>query len=723
MEPKPETQPGRSKSERTVVRARFRRQQNLLSATAGTVYERRENITAFAGRIHLLVKMFAEDSLAPTHTPTDLFSPVNGCRLVAPMKNGYLVESATSSLPLLASSIRNPTSVAVMSDISRVESFHELTDEDRLRDHDINELWEAALKTEAGREFVVWFAPFQSLDAQSALLQEVERLAQTRVLLPVPGETQNGTSGLRAVVVPPQSSIGFAIARYRTSGLGRASVQVPNVAALRDLVASGVSHRIDPVREIRVAAPGEGRQPQPPLSITDAPIVGVIDGGLHALSYKDAEAWRAAPLVSDGNADRVHGNAISSLVVQGHAWNSNRQLPPLDCKIGTVQAVPREGTQTFSDRELLDYLAAVMRAHPETRVWNISANQDAVNDDQVSHLGFALNELSRAANVLPVISLGNRKRGQPLCAAPPADCEAGIAVGGRLANASGKPAAACNVCLVGPGPEGMLKPDLSWFSELRFIGGVTGRGSSYATALVSSLAAHTFANLKEPTPDLVKALLINASERYEHDHALGWGTPFQGHLPWACNPGTVTLAWKAMLQPGANYYWNEIPIPPELIRDGKLCGRATLTAILKPLTSPHGGANYFASRLQTSLRYKWKGDWKPLLGTMAESTLEEEDARSELKKWQPVRRHCKDFTRGRLFAGAHFQLYARVYTRDLYQFNIRHHSQTGEHEVAFVLTFEDVDQRPSIYDSTVRALGNHVESAVLNQNIEINSRR
>jgi hypothetical protein len=83
-----------------------------------------------------------------------------------------------------------------------------------------------------------------------------------------------------------------------------------------------------------------------------------------------------------------------------------------------------------------------------------------------------------------------------------------------------------------------------------------------------------------------------------------------------------------------------------LIRDGKLYGHANLTAVLRPLVSPLAGANYFASRLQTSLTYPTGGDnWKPLLGTMLESTLEEGDARKELKKWQPVRRHYRDFTK------------------------------------------------------------------------------
>ena len=46
----------------------------------------------------------------------------------------------------------------------------------------------------------------------------------------------------------------------------------------------------------------------------------------------------------------------------------------------------------------------------------------------------------------------------------------------------------------------MLKPDVSWFSKLRMLGGVTGTGSSYATPLVSSLAAHTFDALRVRRP-------------------------------------------------------------------------------------------------------------------------------------------------------------------------------------------------------------------------------
>ncbi|MDI1266282.1 MAG: S8 family peptidase [bacterium] len=729
MDGRPEPQTGGGKGRASVVVERLAEQQRVLSAAARNLYRDRERLPTYGGRTHLLVRMFAEDSLAPSHTPDDLFSNVTGCQLVAPYRHGYVVEAEIAVLPRLTAAIENPVSFAVQSDISRVSTVAAFSTADRLRHHSAEQLWNAAPADDDGRLFVVWLAPFHNREAQEDVLREVEALSN-RVILPTFTVIQLASRGAPAPPAGPltaqrQSSIARAMRMYRNTGVGRAAVRVPTLEALNQLIASGVSHRIDPVRPIRVAAPGEGTEPPPPAAPADAPIVGVVDGGLHATSYSASEAWRAPPLVSNAQADRRHGNAITSLVVQGHAWNTNRLLPALTCRIGTVQAVPHAtANRRFDERELIDYLAAVVRAHPETHVWNISANQEGpqFDPDEISVLGHEITELARAANILPVVSVGNVRNGTRARLNPPGDSEAAITVGGRQADARGRPAGACPRCLGGPGPDGMLKPDVAWFSELRMIGGAVGAASSYPTALVSSLAAHTFANLREPTPDLVKALMINAGERNEHDAELGWGTPFHGTLPWSCEPGSVTLAWRAKLQPGANYYWSGIPIPPELIRNGKLYGRASLTAILRPLVSPFAGANYFASRLQTSLRYPTGADdWEPLVGKMLESTLREQDARDELKKWQPVRRHTRDFTHrdGIAFNGTHLQLYARVFTRDLYQFGWNHHSQAGEQDVAFVLTLWSGDGAPSIYNSTVNALGNFVESAVVNQDIEV----
>lgn len=730
MEPQPQTSPGRGKKLNAIRQERLPRQQRVLAAAARSLFEERDKLPAYGGRIHFVADM-AEDSLAPTHTPSDLFRADRGFQIVAPLRQGYLVEADVRALPLLASAIERPSSVPEQCDIASVHAMSSFGQARRLREHTLDELWDAAPEVPNGRQFVIWLAPFQNPGSQEALLKQVTELSNDQIILSAYTTVrligEGPDAGTEIVATPNQSSVAQAMRSYRNTGIGRATVSVPNKRALSTLVASGVSHRIDPVRRIHVTAPGDGAEPTPPSNLANAPIVGVVDGGLDARSYRGAEAWRIAPpLVPDGVADRPHGNAVTSLVVQGHAWNRNRLLPQLDCRVGVVQAVARrKAGHNLNEQELIGYLGAAARAHPETHVWNISANQDMsdFNDDEVSVLGHELNALARAANILPVISVGNAK-GAQAWPDPPADCDAAIVVGGRLADKEGRPSDGCPQCLPGPGPEGMLKPDLSWFSTLRMIGGTIHTGSSYSSAITSSLAAHTQANLRDPSPDLVKALLINASEQDAHDARLGWGTPYHGHLPWVCQPGSVTLTWRAHMQPGAAYHWNNIPIPPELVRNGKLYGRASLTAILRPLVSPFGGANYYASRLQTSLRYQDGDEWKALLGSMKESTLTEAEAREDLKKWQPVRRHCRDFMKrsGLGFSGNSFQLYARVFTRDLYQFKWKHHSEAGPQEAAFVLSLTAPEgDDGAIYNSMVQQLGNFVQSGVVNQEIDISN--
>lgn len=736
MDPKPEAPTARGKSQRSVVKSRLPIQQRSLAASARALLSSGVTPPAFAGTTHLVVRMFSEDSLAPSHTPDDLFSPVNGCRLVAPFHGGYLVEAELKNINRLIQAIEQPLNFPVQADISRVESLSSFSEADRTRGRSIDDLWMSAPEDDGGRLFVVWLAPFRSSQAREVLLQRVELLSQQQILLPtfpnlrlsgpadVGSELVSGSS--REVSSQRQSGIARAMRNYRNTGVGHGTVRIASKEALHQLLASGASYRVDPVRPIRVAAPGEGAHPSAPFDLADAPIVGVVDGGLHASSYSSAEAWRSRKLITDAQADRKHGSAISSLIVHGHAWNTNRNLPALNCRIGTVQAVPaRNVNARVDEQDVIDLLAESMRAHPDTKVWNISANQSSDDPEAVSLLGHELAGLSRHFGVLPIVSVGNVSSGAGDRPEPPADCEAALVVGGRLANPTGAPSDPCPKCLGGPGPDGMLKPDLSWFSELRMLGGVTDVGSSYPTALVSSLAAHTFANLRNPTPDLVKALLVSATERDEHHPQLGWGTPYSGTMPWTCAPGTVALTWTAQLQPGVAYYWSGIPIPPELLHNGKLLGHATLTAVLKPVVSPFAEANYFATRVETSLQYQGKDDedWKSLLGSMMESTLPEGDARETLKKWQPVRRHCRDFSKGGglIVSGDQLRLYARVYARDLYQFGWQANSDVGAQEVAFVLTLRGPNDEPSIYNSTAQLLGNFVESAVVNQEIEVRS--
>lgn len=729
VDPKPEARTGGGKGRASVVLGRLSEQMRVLGAASRALTASRAQLPTFERKTHLVARMFAEDSLAPSHTPDDLFHPLQGCQLVAPLRHGYLIEVDVGALERLTYAIEHPASFKLQADVSRVKALVPFSLEEKLRGHSAEELWNAALQDADGaRLFILWLAPFKDHLAQTSLLTHITKLAESGVIQPTMTQTQLPLSTEAGETRPAaaterQSSISRAMRTYRASGAGRATVRVSSPEALSQLLASGASYRIDPVRKIGGAQPGIGQHPDIPVDLTDAPVVGVIDGGLHAPSYTPTEAWRAAPLVPNAQADRNHGSSVSSLVVHAHAWNNNRPLPKINCRIGSVQAVPaRNSTHHVTESALVDHIAQVFRDHPDTRVWNISANQDGTyHPTNISYLGHEIGLLARQFGVLPVISIGNVSAASTGGTNSPADCEAAIAVSGRQATTSGGLGAGCPVCLTGPGPDGMMKPDLSWYSELRMLGGVTAKGSSYAAPLVSSVAAHTFAKLREPSPDLVKALLINKAEQDSHDPHLGWGTPYHGASPWECQTGSVTLAWRAKLRPGAAYYWNDLPIPPEMILGGKLSGRGRLTAILNPLVSPQASSNYFSTRLETALQFPKSADkWDNLLGTMQESSLTELEARGQLSKWQPVRCHSKEFD-GLNFSGNHFRLYARVYSRDLYQYGFSHQSEIGPQEVAFVLTLWSADGADTIHDSTVRALGNFVESAVIHQDINISN--
>lgn len=146
-----------------------------------------------------------------------------------------------------------------------------------------------------------------------------------------------------------------------------------------------------------------------------------------------------------------------------------------------------------------------------------------------------------------------------------------------------------------------------------------------------------------------------------------------------------------------------------------------MTAILRPKVSELGSANYFSTRLQVALQYtKPDGKMGNLAGSMKESTAREAQARAEHAKWNPIRHHATTIANGKAFGGQTLRVCAKVFGRDLYQFGINGNSEIEESEVAFVLTITAPlgQSGASIYNSVAASLGNYVESAV--NDIEVN---
>lgn len=725
MKPIPDPIEGRGKGEHTVKRDRFEEQRKHLVLRLKELSRQRDELTMHASKLLLNVRMF-DDSLAQSHTPHDIFNRIVGCRFVAPQGNGYLVEFDFGQLKEVASRIVRADTWGVRSDISRVQDIEPFNKADLLRGRTIDQIWDRAVEEASARFFLAWLRPYHDDNARETVLQQFQRLGQERILLSasrVPSSTtvRDGRGAGDELVRALNTSIARAMQDYRrTRGVGRALVKVTSQSNLQKLIASGTVMRIDPARPFRLAS----GVPLPTVasvpSLSQAPVIACIDGGLHSKAYKAAEAWSAPPLVPDHEADKAHGDAISSLLVHASQLNPHLELPSLGARVGTLQAVPHKKSNSYiKPDDLMDSLQAMASRHREAKVWNLSMNLDELDDEPevMSDFGHQLALVARAAKVLPVVSIGN-VAGDNTCLLPPADCEAALTVGGRVATKKGKPGGHCEVCCEGPGPAGMLKPEVSWISPLQVAGSKKMIGSSFATAITSVLAAHTYDRLKQPTPDLVRALLIDRTELDVHSPKLGWGTPYDGAPPWECAQGCVTMTWQAELLPGFEYHWNNIPIPAEMRQVvGRLNGGASLTAILEPLVSPFAAANYFASRVEVALQFRGaQGKWQNLLGTMRESTISESEARSDLKKWHPIRHHKKSkFSRE--LTGNHLRLRARLFTRDLFQPGMPAKANLPPQTVAFVLTLKSTEGNSQIYDSVVRGLGNFVESAVFEQNI------
>lgn len=718
VSPTPKSISPRGKSEKDIVYSRLQAQRKELSAFFAKANEEKSSISSHNGKTHFIARMYP-DSNSATKTPTDLFKESAGCKIVSAAFNGFLVEADISKLHKMSDRILTSETINSKVDISRVKQISLFDIKETLRGRTASEVWKVA-ETEGSKEFIFWLMPFTDKASRLSVVNDIKKYqAQGSLYLNNTFHSESGES---------ESSIDRSLEKYLLTGRGTFLAHIKDASSLELVASSGTSYRINPAINIfSNAVPGNGREPIPPIgNIEQLPSVVIIDGGLSAISYKPMELFCAPPLIQDTDADLPHGNQVTSLVCNGHAWNNNLKLPSLNCRFITAQAITKKGaTKQPTRHDFISYLRYIAeKTKGQSKVWNLSFNESLPSPDigEVSHLGHEISSLAREFDILPIISIGNvSKINNDLC--PPADCEAGLTVSGRSMLSTGLPGAFCKDSLTGPGPSGMFKPDLSWFSQLRTIGGGISSGTSFSAPLVSSLAAHTFNNLKNPTPDLVRALLIDAADQSLHCSELGWGTPWEPNsLPWACSEGAVTLAWVSKIEAGQQYYWNDIYIPDELFKDGKLSGKISLTAILKPLTSDFAGTNYFSSRIEVALQSKnKKGEYPSLLGAMRERGKGKSKNRTELAKWNPVRRHSKKFKATSIDRN-NVRLYARAFVRDMYLTPINGElpPKKPEHEIAFVLTFQSQDKNTSIYDSTKNKLSFKVEAAVTQQAIEIN---
>lgn len=720
----------RGKSDARIKPKLFRERQRSIISRIGELRSDKATLKATHGDKVLVWIGLDENSQAPTLTPGDLFSPSTGAPLLFAWRDGYVAEFSTSAFTRIVSAVTQASTPAIRSDIYGIDRVRLFSD--ALLDSDRMELeWQRAATSQTGdRLFSLRLPAFLDQAAQDSVVSHVGTLAISGdIRLPAGGRTNligepDGSGINDRWLTPSQMPRELRALSTRRSFI----VAVPTMSTLQDLILSGSVARWEAVVPLTPTVPGAGAEPDTSLTLTeDAPIVGVIDGGYRGSRYAKAVAWRQTPpLVSDRAAASDHGNRVSSLVVDAHLWSNRLSLPQLQCRIGVVQAVPKPGSGIgLLDTDIVSHIEEAFKSHPDTHIWNLSANIDKDCDDyDVSDLGRGLARISRENNKLLIVSAGNRNPdGYKI--APPADCEAALVVSGRINDSSGLVAGACTKSRVGYGPEGMLKPETSWFSRHRVVGGEVVQGTSFAAPLVSRLAAHTWSNLHEPNPDLVKALLLSACDLDAYQAELGFGSPIKPELPWICPPNAAVLAWTSTMSAQQRYYWTGIRIPPSLMKSGRFVGRAKLVGILCPEVT-EDGHHYFQNRLETNLAFRkprsdGKWDAVPIVGCL-NPNQRELDARREDNKWDPVRVYAKDFTgkRGVLINSSQpsLHVYARTYWRDSFKYD-GDYKKDVESKVSFVVVLESDDPEADTYNEFRRIMAENVVAATVEQDIEI----
>lgn len=740
--PQPKPAPGGGKGAKDIREQHYeRRRKRLIKSFGDLASSAKLKRCAKADRV--LVRVTMDDkSIAPSYTPRDLFSPEYGAELVAPWRRGYLAEVSAEALARLGHRLTGDRlPIATKVDVSRVKAVSLLATD--LMELDFEDIWARATVLDGeARLFLGSPAPFRSETARESLIAELSRdMAYERLRYADGDSGGDGAVDVETVeaglLVPITPAFPVAVEALRAALSQRdafVTVACSSVEVLQRLVASGAIVRWDPVQPLVPTRASQISLPdQEPPTLSDAPIVGVIDGGLLPGRYEGATAWAEQPLVPDRYAARDHGTRVASLLVEAERWGNSLELPATPCRIGVVQAVASDNAPfPFVPNRFLRHVASAMARHRDTRVWNVSANLPGACDDvDVSPLAHALARIAREFDNTLVISAGNRD-GDDCRISPPADCEAGIVVTGRLHDRRGRVAGACPECRTGLGPDNMLKPELSWYSNHALPDGSVIVGTSYAAPLVSRLAAHTWVHLKEPSADLVKAILVGAGDLGSFHHELGFGSPIAHAAPWESPPGSVVLAWKAQLKAGSYYYWRDIVLPATMVDRGHLVGRLRLTAILAPEVTLTGSGNYFASRLQTGLQFEnHRHDWSRLIGSLPVETAEGL-ARAEDAKWQPTRcyegrfvhpddRSRKDGLTSCRLGGRRLRVYARTFERDVFGRDSLVTARDRDHDVAFVLTMEDPNGDPSTFNSFVQAMGNRVQSAIIDQEVPVDA--
>lgn len=474
----------------------------------------------------------------------------------------------------------------------------------------------------------------------------------------------------------------------------------------------------------------------PPPDDIDA-LVGVFDSGIAAGAL---DPWVARRFTYDVGTDLepTHGTFVAGLVVASRDLNDDRTEFPRDpARLYDGQVLSRTGaTEDIVIERVKEVLDQAGPAGP--KVWNCSFN-NPLHMDPVEYgtLSQEFDLLSAKHGVLFVQSAGNYGQlrtawppdgapGTTDALATPAESVLSLTVG-SLSHLGGITpiGAVASYSRRGPSFGGVQKPEVTHWSgdvdEQQTLSGYGIRsvgpgdvqlesvGTSFATPIVSSIAANLWADLEissaiDPvTPELVKGLTIhsatvaNMTIADEHRPYYGAGAPRGESVALFDLPHTFTTIHEVELRTGVN--WEKRPFPmPECLFDGdrKIKAAVALTLAYAPVLDAAHGDECIRTCVEPSFgRYRLKGGAEKFDGTMGGSHDWERQL-VERGKWSPVKTYRKVWKNGIDGAGD-WSLKLRLTARDS---SIEPLTQRAY----VIVTVEGLDESQPVYQDGLAAV-------------------
>lgn len=386
--------------------------------------------------------------------------------------------------------------------------------------------------------------------------------------------------------------------------------------------------------------------PQP----TNEPVVGVIDTHFdESVYFTDWVKYKncMAPEIALESKDFFHGTAVSSIIVDGPAFNKNLED---GCGRFRVRHFGVATAGRFSSFAILKMIREIVAKNRDIKVWNLSLGSAMeVDKNFISPEAAELDRIQYEYDVIFVVAGTNKRKGSEIeRIGAPADSLNSLVV--NAVNAKGEPA---SYTRRGPVLSFFYKPDVCYYGgdgEDKIVvceplGKATVSGTSFAAPWITRKVAYLI-HVMGFSREVAKALIIDSAAGWDRKDNISFKKGY-GIVPKRIEDilysenDEIRFIMNGSIDEYEIYTYN-IPVPQDM-NAHPFFAKATLTYF--PKSDRNQGVDYTSTEMDIHFGRIMEQNGKAVikaidLNKQAEeglNTIYEENARRLYRKWDNVK--------------------------------------------------------------------------------------